>query len=392
MLDPFSARPQRAAPSRLPAKVRRSTTVAADDLTLSQAPTSPYAEVQTVATVCPILAGRRAQTDLRPAAPHPGPNPPVEPSADVVRLDAEGDAASADCPGESRMTDVSVVGLGRMGHAMAEELAAAGCSVTVFNRTAERARDLAAHERVEVADTARAAAAAADVVLTSLADDEALRAVCDGPDGVLAGLRAGAVLVETSTVAPETMSWVAQAAAERDAQVLDAPVSGSVPSIHGHQLVVLAGGDAAALERARPVLEVFSRQVIHLGDVGAGAVTKLAVNAVVHALNAAVSEALVLCERAGVDRAAAYDALAASAAGAPFVQYKRDAFLDPDATPTAFALDLVAKDLRLAVALADRLGTPLPQAGYDLAIVTAAVDAGHGERDMSHLAEHHRRG
>lgn len=288
------------------------------------------------------------------------------------------------------MRAVSVVGLGRMGRAMAEQLVAAGTPVTVFNRTTAKADALAGTHDVTVAATAREAAAAADVVLTSLADDDALRSACDGDDGVLAGLREGAVVVETSTVSRETMAWLAEAAERRGAMVLDAPVSGSVPSVESHQLVVLAGGSETAVEAARATLEVFSKQVIHLGDVGAGAATKLAVNAVVHGLNAAVAEALVLCERAGVDRTAAYDALAASAAGAPFVQYKRGAFLEPDAAPTAFALGLVAKDLRLAVELADELHTPLPQARHNLDIVTGAVEAGHGERDMSHLAEHHR--
>lgn len=288
------------------------------------------------------------------------------------------------------MADASVVGLGRMGRAMAIRLVEAGHTVAVHNRTAARAHELAREVDVEIAGSARDAAATSPVVLTSVADDEALRALCVGEDGLLAGLGPETVLVETSTVAPDTMAWLAEQAAPTGAHVLDAPVSGSVPSVQRGELVFLVGGDPAALVAARPVVDALARQTLHLGEVGAGAATKLAVNAVVHALNVSLSEALVLTERAGVPREAAYDAIAASAAGAPFVHYKRPAFLDPDATPAAFALDLVAKDLRLALALADDSGSALPQAAANLGVVDAAVRAGHGERDMSWLAEVHR--
>jgi 3-hydroxyisobutyrate dehydrogenase-like beta-hydroxyacid dehydrogenase len=290
------------------------------------------------------------------------------------------------------MADVSVVGLGRMGRAMAVRLHERGLEVAVHNRTRERAEALAGEIGAEVADTAREAAAAAPFVLTCLADDAALRTVCEGDEGLLAGIDADTVLLETSTVAPATMEWLAESVQPTGATVLDAPVSGSVTSVQSGTLVFLVGGDAAAVDRVRPVLDALSREVILLGDVGAGAATKLAVNAVVHALNVSLSEALVLTERAGVPREAAYDAIAASAAGAPFVGYKRGAFLDPEATPAAFALDLVAKDLRLALELGDAAGAPLPQTRANLDVVSGAVDAGHGERDMSWLAQVHRTG
>ena len=120
----------------------------------------------------------------------------------------------------------------------------------------------------------------------------------------------------------------------------------------------MAGGAAADLDRARPVLDALATTVFHLGPLGSGAAMKLAVNTVIFGLNQAVAEALVLAEAAGIDRAAAYDVLAASAAGAPFVGYKRAAFLEPDATPVAFALDLAAKDLRLIADLARDVGVP----------------------------------
>ena len=172
------------------------------------------------------------------------------------------------------------------------------------------------------------------------------------------GLRPGAVVVETSTVSPETVRALAAPVRDAGATLLDGPVSGSVPVVERGELTVLAGGDAAALDTARPVLGTFASTVLHLGPLGAGATMKLVVNGVVHALNQAVSEALVLAEKAGVDRRAAYEVFTASAVAAPYVHYKRAAFEDPDGTPVAFRLDLVAKDLALLAELAASRGRP----------------------------------
>ena len=150
----------------------------------------------------------------------------------------------------------------------------------------------------------------------------------------------------------------------------------------------MAGGDPDALDRARPVLEAMAKRVVHLGPVGTGAAMKLAVNGVLHGLNIALSEGLVLAERAGIEREAAYDVLAGSAVGAPFVAYKRAAFLDPDGTPVAFALDLVAKDLELAASLADEVGAATPQLARNREVVGAAVAAGLGPADLSAVAEY----
>src|SRR5690606_8453097 len=234
-------------------------------------------------------------------------------------------------------------------------------------------------------------AAAAEVVLVSLADDAAVTATYDGPEGLVAGLRPGTVVLEMSTIAPETARQVGRLVGEREAVLLDAPVSGSVPSIRQGQLTVLAGGDAAALDRARPVLDSFAGRVFHLGELGAGATVKLVVNLVVHALNHALSEALVIAERAGVDRAAVYEVFANSAMAAPFVQYKKEAFLHPDQAPVAFALELVAKDLDLIAALARQVGARADLATTVRDTVGEAVEAGLGDADMSGLASFLRR-
>ena len=140
------------------------------------------------------------------------------------------------------------------------------------------------------------------------------------------------------------------------------------------------------------MLESFAATIFHLGDVGSGAVMKLVVNSVIHAINAAVSEAFVLAEKAGLDRATTYDVLEASAVGAPFVKYKRPDFVDPESAPVSFTLDLVAKDLDLIAHLADDVSAPMPQADATRALVARAIaDAGLGDADMAAVATYLRR-
>ena len=281
---------------------------------------------------------------------------------------------------------VALVGTGRMGSAMAARIRAAGLPLVVHNRTPAKAEALAARTGARVAASPREAAADADVVVTSLTDDDAARAVFRGPDGLVAGLRPGAVVADTSTIAPATTRQLASDVADAGATLVDTPVSGSVSTVEAGTLLVMAGGDKAALEVARPVLATFASRIEHLGPVGAGATMKLAVNGLVHAINVALSEALVLAERAGLDREQAYDVIASGAAGAPYVQYKRASFLDPDGTPVALALRLVAKDLDLAADLARQAGAPVRQLEENRAIVCAAMDAGYGDADLSAVA------
>jgi 3-hydroxyisobutyrate dehydrogenase-like beta-hydroxyacid dehydrogenase len=282
--------------------------------------------------------------------------------------------------------NLAVVGTGRMGGAMATRLARHDFRVTVHNRTPERASRLAVDIGAFVAGTPREAVSGADVVLVSLADDAAVTEAYSGPDGLAAGLHPGAIVLETSTVAPATVRGLAPLVEARDAALLDAPVSGSVPVVERGELTFMVGGDPEALRKARPVLDVLSARVFHLGPLGAGATMKLAVNAIVHALNQALSEALVLAEKAGVDRTAAYEVFAASAIAAPFVHYKRDAYLHPEETPVAFMLDLVAKDLALIEDLATEVGARMDQSRTNRAVVEQAVANGYGPRDLSALA------
>ena len=251
---------------------------------------------------------------------------------------------------------VAVVGMGRMGGAMAATLRRAGFPVHVWNRTAAASQEVGALTGAVVAETATDAVTGADVVISSLADDAAVLEAYTSPEGVVAGLHEGQIVLEMSTIAPGTVRRVAAMVEERGATLLDAPVSGSVPAVEKGELTIMVGGDGAAMECARPVLDALATKVFHVGELGAGATVKLAVNSLVHAIDVGLSEALVLAEKAGVDRSAAYDVFAAGAAAAPFVLYKRAAFEHPDETPPAFLLELMAKDLDLILDLAQEVG------------------------------------
>lgn len=283
------------------------------------------------------------------------------------------------------MTTVAVLGTGRMGGAMVRTLRRTGFHVVAWNRDREKCHAVAQTTGAGTAESSAEAAAAVDVAITSLADDAAVEAVyADAAEG----FHDGQVVLEMSTIAPETVRAVEPLVRGRGAALLDAPVSGSVPVVERGELLIMVGGDADALERARPVLEALSSKILHVGVLGTGAATKLAVNALVHGLAVALSESLVLAEKAGVERTTAYEVFASGAAGAPFVHYKRAAFERPDETPVAFTLDLVGKDLDLILELAERVGAQMPQAAANRAEVRAALAAGMSGKDMSALAEY----
>jgi 3-hydroxyisobutyrate dehydrogenase/2-hydroxy-3-oxopropionate reductase len=275
-----------------------------------------------------------------------------------------------------------------MGGAMASVLADAGHELCLWNRDRSKAEAVAAETGADVAATPAEVAARAGVIISSLADDEAVLSVYSGDDGIVAGLGPGTVVVETSTIDPETVMKVGAMVDTTGAGFLDCPVSGSVATVLSGSLIVMAGGDSRLVEEVTPVLAPLAARVIHVGPRGSGAATKLAVNGLVHGLNVALAEALVLAERAGVDRSTAYEVFASGAGGAPFVQYKRGAYEHPEEAPVAFSLDLVAKDLELITALGDRVGAPLVQARAGLDIVRDAIEAGMGDSDMSAIAIH----
>ncbi len=281
---------------------------------------------------------------------------------------------------------VAVLGCGRMGGAMAATLSRASFELVLWSRDREKARRLADQLGADIAATPAEAVEKAGVVISSLADDEAVRNVYLGDDGAVGGMGAGMVALEMSTISPEVVYEIGAPIDATGASLFDAPVSGSVSTVEQGALTIMVGGDAASLGPARPVLDALAARVVETGPRGSGAATKLAVNALVHGLNVALSEALVLAEKAGVERGIAYDVFANGAGGAPFVQYKRAAYENPEDAPVAFSLDLVAKDLELITELGRKVGARMDQAAVDLAIVERAIAAGMGDRDLSAIA------
>lgn len=274
-----------------------------------------------------------------------------------------------------------------MGRPIATNIAKAGFPVVVYNRTRSTAEDFASEVAgVTIADSPAQAAAAADVVVTMLADEKALRAVYGGPDGLLGGWAPGKIALDMGTTGPAGTAWLAEQVASAGGTAIDSPVSGAVKAAETAGLTLMVGGPVDVVDALRPLLESVSAAIYHLGGSGSGAVMKLAVNNVIYALGQAVSESLVLAERNGVDRAAAYDVFCNSAIAAPMVKYRQDNYVNPDTAVTQFALTLAAKDLRLITALADEVGAPMPQATVNLQTTDEAIDAGLGNHDMAAVA------
>ena len=262
--------------------------------------------------------------------------------------------------GTGRVTTAGILGVGRMGGSMARAFATAGFDVVLWNRSPEPAQALAAELGGRAVADPADVAAAADVCVSMLADGVAVDAVFSGPRGLIAGARPGTVLVDASTVPPDVIRSLEARVRATGAGILDAPVSGSVALATGGRLTLMVGGTTEDLERARPVLDALAATIFHLGALGTGAAMKLAVNTVIFGLNQAVAEGLVLAEAAGISRELAYDILTASAVGAPYVGYKRDAFLDPEGTPVGMSLALAEKDLRLIAGFAAATGAARP--------------------------------
>jgi 3-hydroxyisobutyrate dehydrogenase/2-hydroxy-3-oxopropionate reductase len=274
---------------------------------------------------------------------------------------------------------VAFLGLGRMGAPMAARIAAAGHRLTVWNRTP---RPELVPDGARWAATPAEAATAAEVVVTMLADGAALEAVLAGSGGLLGGAPRGAVLLEMSTIGPEAAAQVALACAARGIGFVDAPVSGSVALATAGTLSTMVGGADADVETVLPVLHAMTARQQHLGPVGSGATMKLAINLMLAAANEMLAETLVLIERAGIPREVAYDVLAGSVVGSPYVGYKRDAFLAPESAPVAFSVDLMRKDVALALALAQQLGAPTPAGTAAGEVLDATSAAGLGDADL----------
>jgi 3-hydroxyisobutyrate dehydrogenase-like beta-hydroxyacid dehydrogenase len=270
-----------------------------------------------------------------------------------------------------------------MGAAVAERLLDAGYPLTVYNRTRRKAEPLAGRGAT-VADSAAVLAEGADVVLTSLSDDDALEAVAGE---VVAAAREGATLVDMSTVSPAASARVAVAAEAASVEYVRAPVSGNPSVVRAGTLSFVVSGPRAALERVEHVIRAIGPTVHYVGEGEQARVVKLALNLMIAGLAQLMSEALVLGETAGVSRAALLEVMGSSAAGAPFVRYKTEPLLRDDYTAT-FTMALMEKDLDLVLDVAGAAGLDLPVANELKALVRSASDAGHSDEDFMALFRH----
>lgn len=284
------------------------------------------------------------------------------------------------------MERIGFAGLGRMGQAMAGRLLDAGFPLVVHNRTPARAEALLARGAAW-ADSPADLAEQADLVLTILTDDRAVEAVYLGERGLLAGACGGRLLVEMSTIRPATIHRLRPLVEARGARLLDAPVSGTVEPARQGQLLVMVGGAAEDLERARPALAVLGRRVEHLGPSGAGTTMKLALNMPMAIFWAALGEAMAMGARLGLDRARMLDLYLDSPVALPALRGKAPLLLG---APHEVAFDVtgVRKDLLAMIATAQEAGVPTPAGSAALAAFAAATAAGYGERDLAFVIDY----
>lgn len=285
------------------------------------------------------------------------------------------------------MSKIGIVGLGSMGAPIAGRLLDLQLSHQVYgtNRTRAKASKLVARG-LRWRDTPREVAATADVVISMVTDDAALAAVTEGPDGILAGLRPGAVYVDMSTVSPTASRELAERVRAAGAAMLDAPVSGSVPAAESGALAIMVGGPRDAFDTAEPLLRHLGSSVTHVGGNGQGLVLKLAINISLATQMLAFSEGLLLAERGGIDPKLAAATMAGSSVGSPMLQARVPLVLDLP-QQSWFDMRLMHKDIRLALASARESGLPAPAASAADAMLSTAEELGYGHRDIAGLYE-----
>ena len=280
------------------------------------------------------------------------------------------------------------IGLGRMGVPMARHLTSRGFDVMVYNRSLDRAIAFAGETGARDAKTPADLASHAEVVILMLASGEAVLDVLNGHDGLCTKLSAGSVVVDMGTTGMQLTAAARAAVSKCGAEFVEAPVSGSTASVEGRTLLVMTVGNEDAVAKARPALEGIADRIAHMGGPGNGAAMKLAVNSVLFGINQAVAESLVMAERAGIERSAAYDIFASSAVAAPVVTYRRAVFEHPGSTPVTFSIELAVKDLQLVLDLAAEVGATMPQAETNVRVMRQSVAEGLGESDMGDVAVH----
>jgi 3-hydroxyisobutyrate dehydrogenase-like beta-hydroxyacid dehydrogenase len=284
------------------------------------------------------------------------------------------------------MESIGFIGLGKMGGNMAARYLAAG--YTVYGEANDRsAAQPLIDQGLRWVDTPRGVAQAADIVMTSLPNDDVVASVAAGPEGLLAGLSQGKIWADLSTISPGASRALAARVREegRGAHMLDTPVSGSVPQVKSGTLTIMAGGDESAFRRLEPVLRVLGTPE-YVGGNGQGLVLKLAINISLGVQMLAFSEGLLLAERDGIDPHRAAEIMTESPIGSPMLKARVPLVLDkPD--QTWFDVELMHKDIRLARQAGEELATPLPTAAVADEILGAADQLGYGHRDIAALYE-----
>jgi 3-hydroxyisobutyrate dehydrogenase-like beta-hydroxyacid dehydrogenase len=281
-------------------------------------------------------------------------------------------------------TRIGFVGLGHMGGNMAARFLAAGYSIYGEDRNNEQAQDLV-NDGLHWGETPREVAESAEVVFTSLPDDEVLQEVASGPDGILAGLAAEKTWVDMSTISPRASRELAERVHALGATMLDAPVSGSVPQVQAGTLTIMVGGDEEAYARVEPILRELGTPT-HIGENGQGLVLKLAINISLAVQMLAFAEGLLMADRAGVDRELAVDVMTQAAIGSPMLKARAPLVLElPD--EAWFDVGLMQKDIALALDTARQLCVPLLSAAAADESLTMARALGYERRDIAALFE-----
>jgi 3-hydroxyisobutyrate dehydrogenase-like beta-hydroxyacid dehydrogenase len=279
------------------------------------------------------------------------------------------------------MANLGYIGLGAMGGRMANRLLDKGHIVTGYNRTRAKAEWLV-DRGMKWAATPKAVAEAADVIFVMVTDSKSLEAVSTGADGFLAGLREGKVVVDSSTVSPAVSRDVAEKVRATGADMVDAPVSGSVTTLESGKLSVMVGGRKATFDRIRPILDDIGPKVTHVGDNGLALSMKIAHNLSLAVQMLAFSEGVLLAEKSGIPRAVAVDVLTHSVMASPMVQYRGPFVLEMPAE-SWFDVNMMQKDLLLALEMGRRLDVPLPTTAVANEFLTAARGMGLAKYDFA---------
>ena len=285
---------------------------------------------------------------------------------------------------DAARTPVAFLGLGTMGGAMAANLARAGFPVTAWNRTPGRASELG-ELGVSIAATPADAAAASDIVVVCVSDTPDVEAVLFGDHGVVAGARPGTLVIDCSTIAPSGAWTFASRLRERGLAMIDAPVSGGSEGARNATLTIFVGGDAADVERARPVLAALGRTITHVGPIGAGQAVKAVNQVILAGAYLGVAEGIVLAIKAGLDVEQVVEALGGGAAQSWVLANRSGRMIEND-YPLGFKVALHRKDLEIALELAAQLGAVLPVSALAAQLESGLIAGGHADDDMSALA------